>query len=364
MTRITTLSAYELRVPLPAPLPLAGMPITARDYTVVEIVDADGARGRAIGYARGAPIAAVVERMLAPRWQGQDAADPVALHDRTVRGNVMQGTHGIFWRALSLADLALHDLLSRRAGMPLATFLGGAIGPVETTLAGCYPVTTETPVTIESLMGTMAAYGAAGIKVTSSGDFARDTERLRACRAALGDGPPLIVDLYGCVPDAPSLLPHARAWGALGMGWLEDPFRFDDLEDLAALAAGIDYPVGVGDEQSGLAHFRHLIDHGRIGVVRLDATTCGGVTGFRRIAALAAERGLPVSCHVFHHVHAQLATLLPKAMVEFMLPETGVDATHLLYEEELRWDAGRLVPAGGPGLGVDWNEAALARFRV
>ena len=163
--------------------------------------------------------------------------------------------------------------------------LGGAVRPVETTLAGCYPVATETPDTIAGLMATMAGYGAAGIKVTSSGDFARDTGRLRACRAALGDGTPLIVDLYGCAPDVATLLPHAGAWGALGMAWVEDPFGFDDLDELAALAAGLDYPVGVGDEQSGLSHFRNLIDYGRIGVVRLDATTCGGVTGFRRIAA-------------------------------------------------------------------------------
>ena len=364
MIRIKTISAYELRVPLPTPLPLAAMTITSRDYTVVEIVDDEGTLGRAVGYARGAPVAATVERMLAPQWQGQVVADPAALHDKTVRGNVMQGTHGIFWRALSLADCALHDLASRRAGLPLAAFLGGALHPVETTLAGCYPVTSETPDSMTALMATMAAYGAAGIKVTSSGDFARDTDRLRICRAALRDSTPLIIDLYGCVPDAASLLPHARAWGELGMAWLEDPFRFDDFEDLAALAAGLDYPVGVGDEQSGLAHFRHLIDYGRIGIVRLDATTCGGVTGFRRIAALAAERGLPVSCHVIHHLHAQLATLLPEGKVEFMLPETGVDATHLLFETDLAWDSGRLVPGSGPGIGVDWNEAALARYRI
>jgi L-alanine-DL-glutamate epimerase-like enolase superfamily enzyme len=364
MTRIKTLSAYDVRVPLPAPVALATMRITARDYTIVEIVDEDGTMGRAVGYARGAPVADVVGRMLAPSWQGAEVAEPTALYDRTVRANAMQGTHGIFWRALSLADLALHDLLSRRAGVPLAAFLGGTIRPVETTLAGCYPVASETPETIAALMATMASYGSAGIKVTSSGDFAHDTGRLRTCRKALGEGTPLIVDLYSCAPDARTLLPHARDWGALGMGWLEDPFGFDDFDQLALLADGLDYPVGVGDEQAGLSHFRNLIDHGHIRVVRLDATTCGGVSGFRRIAALAAERGLPVSCHVFHHLHAQLATLLPQAMVEFMLPETGIDATHLLFRDDLRWDSGRLVPGDRPGLGVDWDEDALARFRV
>jgi L-alanine-DL-glutamate epimerase-like enolase superfamily enzyme len=47
-----------------------------------------------------------------------------------------------------------------------------------------------------------------------------------------------------------------------------------------------------------------------------------------------------------------------------MLPETGVDATHLLFEEDLRWDDGRLVPGAAPGIGVAWDEDALHRFRV
>lgn len=363
MTWIKSLTAYEVRVPLPAPLALATQTITARDYTVVEIEDADGIRGRAIGYARGAPVAMALERMIAPLWQGQDGADPAALYDRTARTHAMQGSHGIFWRALSLADLALHDLLSQRAGQPLAVFLGGKVQPVEATLAGCYPVATETSDTIAALMATMLAYGAAGIKVTGSGDLAHDTDRLRAARTALGDGPPLIIDLYSSVPDAATVLPHALQWAEFNMGWLEDPFGFDDFDELAALAAPLPYPVGVGDEQAGLAHFSNLMTHGKIRVVRLDATTCGGVTGFLRIARLAAQRGLPVSCHVFHHLHAQLAAVT-SASVEYMLPQTGVDAMHLLVPEDLAWDSGRMVPSSAPGLGMNWDEDALRRFRV
>jgi L-alanine-DL-glutamate epimerase-like enolase superfamily enzyme len=111
-----------VRVPLPAPVALATMRITARDYTIVEIVDEDGAMGRAVGYARGAPVADVVERMLAPSWQGAEVAEPTALYDRTVRANAMQGTHGIFWRALSLSprSSAARSARSRRRS-PAAT---------------------------------------------------------------------------------------------------------------------------------------------------------------------------------------------------------------------------------------------------
>ncbi len=210
----------------------------------------------------------------------------------------------------------------------------------------------------------MAGYGAAGIKLTASGDLARDTERLRRCRAGLGDGTPLIIDLYNNASPPEELLPAARRWAEFGMGWLEDPYGFDEFTALAALADGLQYPVGVGDEQAGLAHFHNLVDVGHIGVVRLDATTCGGVTAFLSIARMAADKGMPVSTHVFHHLHAQLAAVQTGAMAEYMPPETHVDAIHLLLEEDLRWIDGRLMPTQRPGVGYVWNEDALRGFRA
>jgi len=364
MPRLAKLSAYAVRVPLERPLLLSNQTITARDYVIVEALDEQGMIGRAIGYGRGAPVEAVVERMLVPLWQGGELDDYAALYDRTARTYSMQGSHGMFWRAMSLADCAVHDLRATQAGMPLAEFLGGKVAPVTTTLAGCYPVADETPDTIAQLMRRMASFQASGVKVTGSGDLAHDTARLRQCRLALPEGTPLIIDLYNGAPQPVELVPFARQWAEFGMGWLEDPYGFDEFDQLAALASSLPYPVGVGDEQAGLAHFRGLVDFGKIGVVRLDATVCGGVTGFLRIARMAASRGLPVSCHVFHHLHAQLARVVADCSVEYMLPETGVDAIHLLLQQDLGWQEGKLIPAGRPGIGHIWDEKAIQRYRT
>jgi L-alanine-DL-glutamate epimerase-like enolase superfamily enzyme len=361
--RLVSLSAFALHVPLERPLLLANQTIAARDYVVAEATDEDGRIGRAIGYSRGAPVEVAIERMISPHWRGRDLDAYAALYDATVSRNSMQGSHGAFWRALSLADCAVHDLLAMRAGVPLAQYLGGTVRPVRATLAGCYPVADETAKTIAALMKQMGAYGAAGVKVTGSGDLGRDTERLQMCRASLPADMPLIIDLYNAAPPARELAPVAKSWGAFGMGWLEDPYGFDEFGELAALAGDLPYPVGVGDEQAGLAHFRNLIDFGHIGVVRLDATACGGVTGFLRIARMAAERGRPVSCHVFHHLHAQLAAVVPDCMAEYMVPDTGIDAIQRVLDEDLAWQDGKLVPSLRPGVGYVWNEAALQQFR-
>jgi L-alanine-DL-glutamate epimerase-like enolase superfamily enzyme len=364
LTTLRRLDAYIVEVPLPRPLLLSHATIEARDYIVVEAEDDTGAVGRGIGYARGAPVEMIVARMLRPDWIGTGLEAYAETYERTVLRHGMQGSHGMFWRALSVADIAVHDLLATSSGQPLAEWLGGRIRPVPTTLAGCYPLAGETPASLTALMQQMAKFPSAGIKLTGSGDYRRDTERLRICREALGNGPPLIIDLYGASTDARTLIPFALQWAPLNMGWLEDPFGFDALDDLAELAAALPYPVGVGDEQSGLQHFANLVRHGRIGVVRLDATTCGGVTGFLRIARSVAAAGLPTSCHIFHHLHAQLACLFEAASIEYMLPTTGVDAIDAFVLEDLSWADQGLMPSRRPGVGMLWDETALRRYRV
>lgn len=358
------LETFEITIPLPKPLLLGAMPIAARQYALVRLHDSEGNMGEAYGLTRNAPIAATIERLIAPRWVNQVLEDHEVFYQRTVAGNHFLGTHGIFWRALSLADCALYDLLAKRARMPLCEYLGGGqVRPIQVTLAGCYPTADETPESLTALMQHMASYGAAGIKVTSSADYARDTARLAICRKAIPDGPPLVNDLYCMAQDIPALIEKARRWTDFNLLWLEDPLPFDDIDGVAAIADALPYPVGVGDEQAGLLHFKRLIEHGNIGVLRLDATVCGGVRAFVRIANLAAQHGIPVSCHIFHHLHAQLAAAIPNVRwIEYMLPETNVESIHLLWNSDLQWQSGCLLPASRPGIGYDWNEDALRYY--
>jgi len=364
MTTLTKLEAFEVTLPLPKPLKLGEVIIPHREYTFVRVHDADGHIGTGFALSRSAPVSQTALKTIAPYWEGQALDAHATFYTKAVKANSPLGTNGIFWRALSLADCALYDLLAQRAGQSLAAYLGGSPKATPTMLVGGYPLPSETPESLGAEMQSLAAHQPAGIKIGSSSDYARDTQRLATCRAALPAGPPLMIDLYWNAQDAESLLPEAEKWAAFNMGWIEDPFPFDDFENFAALAAGLSYPVAVGDEQSGVRHFRRLMDDGRVGVLRLDATACGGVRAFLQIAQLAAARHIPISCHVYHHVHAQLASVVPGVRwLECFLPESGLDAIHLTWHADLTWQDGGLLAADAPGMGYSWNEDALLHYR-
>src|ERR1044072_4268019 len=112
-TILSKIESFEVTVPLPKPLPLGAMFIDSRQYTLVRIHDDEGNVGTSYGLSRNVPISAVIARLIAPRWEKQPLDSHPAFYENAVRGNYFLGSNGVFWRALSLADCALYDLLAR-----------------------------------------------------------------------------------------------------------------------------------------------------------------------------------------------------------------------------------------------------------
>lgn len=362
--KIIAIEAFDVVVPLPQPLQLGSLRISNREYVIVRIRDREGRFGTAVGLTRNAPIAQTVLRTVAPHLLDRPFEDYHTLYNAAEQANAPLGTNGIFWRALSLVDCAMYDLLAQRAEKPLYAFLNGKVRSVPCVLVGGYPLPTETTASLQEQARKMTALNAAVIKIGSCGDFARDTQRLKDIRDAVPDGPPLAIDLYWQCRSHDDLLHEASRWEPLRMAWVEDPFAFEDYKSAAALSRGLSYPVAIGDEQTGERNFERLMDEGRIGVVRLDATVCGGVQAFLRIAKAADERGLPVSCHVFHHLHVHLACAAPAVKyVEQFLPGLGLDSLDQLWNTDLPLHNGKLTPLDNPGSIWDWNEEKINQYR-
>ncbi len=362
--QLVSLEAFEVRLPLPRPLRLGAIEIPDREYTLVRARDDEGHVGTAYGLSRNAPLAALIARTVAPYWRARPLDDHPLFYAHAVEANVCLGPQGVFWRALGLADCALYDLLAIRAGQPLYDYLGGGPRRVRALSVGGYPSPDETAASLAAQVETMLEDSPAGIKIASCSDYASDTQRLRVCRAAMPDDLPLMIDLHWGARDAAALLPEARVWDKLGLGWIEDPCAFDDIQSIAHLAAQLRSPIAVGDEQSGHRHILRLMDEGHINVLRLDATACGGVRAFMALAAAAAERGLSVSCHVFHHLHAHLAAAAPNVgWVEYMRPAFGIESIHLLWDDDLRPADGGFLASPSSGVGYAWNEDAIEWYR-
>jgi L-alanine-DL-glutamate epimerase-like enolase superfamily enzyme len=199
-------------------------------------------------------------------------------------------------------------------------------------------------------------------------DEETDIALVAEARKGLGKEPDLMIDA-GLVWDSKTALQRARAFAGHDIFWLEEPLRPDDYDGYRKLAEATEVRIAAGEEESSRQSFVELMDRGRIDVVQVDLTRCGGFTEAMKIAALAWDRGLPVANHGFTtyiNVTAALHWLnaIPNALIAEFVAEEETNLREFVTRQKLRAQDGYLAVPQEPGLGIDLDEEAVRRFRV
>ncbi|MGI0519632.1 hypothetical protein ABY45_03625, partial [Microbacterium maritypicum] len=150
------------------------------------------------------------------------------------------------------------------------------------------------------------ADGWTNVKISRIPDPAYMRDLLSMLNAELPDTTGLVVDVGFGWPDADTALTEIAQWGDPRLAWLEDPLLPEDAEGVARIRRESGLPVSVGDEVTDPAVLKALVEVGGVDVLRIDVVAIGGVTPAREMIAWAAERGVPVSGHVYPEVTAHL----------------------------------------------------------
>lgn len=342
-------------VPLPAPLHLGDAVVERREYAAVRVVTEAGLVGRAYCLTREAPMAAIVQRMIAPAVVDRDAADVAGAWEAAFRASALAGRVGLVVRALGLVDIALWDIAAQRAGVPVWKLAGGDGEPRPAMLVAAYPTRGRSA---EDLAAEVLGHAAGGwplLKIARSPDPALMRELLGRVCAGLDDRQGLVVDAGFGWPSAGAALAELRAWEAPPLAWLEDPLLPEDADGCARIRRAGGQPVGVGDEVTDRRTYAALLDAGALDVMRLDVVAIGGITPALRERGRA---GVPVSFHVYPEVSVHIAA---GATVEtFHRAGNPYDPAPSLIEGGPRFADGMAEPPSAPGLGfdLDWE-----RFR-
>ena len=134
----------------------------------------------------------------------------------------------------------------------------------------------------------------------------------------------------------------------------------DDLAaDAAELSSMLRTPVQIGENFAGPRAMATALAHRASDLVMPDVDRIGGVTGWLEATALAEVAGVPVSNDLYPEVSAHLLASTPTAhWLEY------VDWAAPILVEPLAVSGGAVSPPERPGSGVQWDEDAVARYRV
>lgn len=354
-----------MRVPLATPIVLGHMVMAHREFVIVRVRTEDGVDGVAYSLTRDAPLDLVLTEYIGPKIIGGDALDTARTRDELVRGTVSLGAVGLVGRAMSLVDICLWDIKGQIAGLPVWRLLGGFRPTAPIGLVAPYAAGDENNEVYAERLVDLAARGYQNLKLYPLADPDAMRRRLAAIRAEVGWEIGLIVDMAWSFRSAADAIAAVRGWEEFKLLWVEDPFPADDWRSIKALSDAVTTPIAVGDEVSVPATMERLINERAVDVVRLDATSIGGFTGFASIREQAARAGLVISPHAYGEIHRHCVHGWPGVTpIEIFPPESPTWGASRFFTQELELPAGRLdidAPTEpGLGLHVDW--AAVDRL--
>ena len=367
MPKIASVQVALARVPLDRPTSFSTRTVTERHYCIVKVRSSDGIEGIGFCYAgsRGGDVTKVaVEQLLAPVLIGQESRRSEGLWTEMYQEGLLQGRSGAVMRALSILDVAIWDLNARSVGLPLHDYLGCVKrDKVPAYASGGYYVDGKTPADLGVEMAGYVELGFKAVKMkTGRLSPAEEEARVAAARDAIGPDVLLMLDVNNGWADLPRALEYTRRFEAYDPYWIEEPFLPDAIDLHARLAQLTSMTIATGEIEVGRWRFRELIEAGGAEILQPDAAVCGGISEWRRIAAHAGSRGVTVSPHWFHDLHAPLVAATPNArFVEFFSDDQVLNFRRLV-DHQLEFKDGDVLLRQTPGLGFGFDEGAVARY--
>ena len=367
MPVIDSVSVAACEVPLDRVTSFSTRSVSSRHYGLVKVRSRDGHEGIGfcyVGSRAGGLLKAAVETLLGPLLIGQESHRTEGLWQTLYQEALLQGRAGVVMRGISILDTALWDLNARSAGLPLHDYLGSVERTsVAAYASGGYYLDGKSPADLGSELAAYVAQGFRAVKMKTGRLSPADEEaRIAAARDAIGPDVLLMLDANNAWSDLPTALEYMRRFEAYNPYWIEEPFSPDAIDLHARLAAMTPVTVATGEIEVGRWRFRELVDSGGAEILQTDAAVCGGISEWRKIAAYADCRGLTVSPHWFHDLHAPLVAATPNArFVEFFTDDQVLNFRRLI-SNQLELDQGRVLLRQSPGLGFDFDEQAVRRY--
>lgn len=278
--------------------------------------------------------------------------------------------------AISAIDVALWDVKGQALKAPIHQLLGGPVRHKARVYGHAYDKTSQ------GVAQRCAALKEAGFTAvghlnpfldegehlphakTHTGFIGEAVANVALFREAVGDDCDLLIELHRRLTRAEALR-FLRDIEPYRPMWAEDPIRPEDIDGMALVAAASPVPIATGERFINLHQFQALFARQGCHFARVSLGVCGGITGARKIAALAEAYGIQIAPHsplspVSLAACLQLAAAVPNfAIQEFT---TGlenhelVSGTTLLGQDIVDWtpriEGGFVEIPTRPGLGV------------
>jgi galactonate dehydratase len=209
---------------------------------------------------------------------------------------------------ISAIDIALWDIKGKALNVPIHELLGGAARTKARIYGHIYENTIEK--VIEECHRKMeAGFTAFGhlnpfldegddqvyfkTHVKKMGDA---IDNVRRMREAVGERVDLLIEIHRRLTPAEAIV-FARGIEEYYPMFIEDPIRPESADAMARVAEKIHIPIATGERFTTIYEFQAVLSRNSVEYARVDPCVCGGITGSRKVAAMAEAHNVQVVPH-------------------------------------------------------------------
>ena len=341
------------------------MPAPLVSHTILRLTTTDGLVGvaGADSYTEYEIDTAIAEtlRTMAPIILGRSI-----LNREQIWNDVYPKVYPRAPQAHSLIDVAIWDALSRLAGMPLCKFLGGARENIRS-----YASTPllKSPEAYVDVVSQLREEGYSAIKFHCWCEEAQDLRMIEAVRKAYGAGETRFMLDVEQRYNLSSALRVGRVLSDFDYAWFEAPLNDCDLAGYKKLTAELRVPiVCAGNSLTDPRLIAFGLSHNCWDLVRIDATTCGGITPALKVMNMASASGVQVELQCWGHALVQAANLhlmLGQGNCTYFEQPMNPEFLEIGVLAGIRTDSdGFVTYPDRPGLGITLDDNALSKLAL